>query len=182
MRRKHLYTGAAIFIGFIIFHLVAFVLILGTMPLLYFYKIIIDFGTGAIISIPICWLFFYRIHNYTWWRKLLIHIFIFCLYLPSWYYIQDFIHGIAGLKPNQYGKIGLYWDLYFASLYYAIIFGILHAYNFIIRRKVLKARAHELLVLAQSSEINALKAQMHPHFLFNTLNTIVASLPPPAAV
>ncbi|MEF2290592.1 sensor histidine kinase [Virgibacillus dokdonensis] len=36
------------------------------------------------------------------------------------------------------------------------------------------ARAEEALQLAKASEINALQAQIRPHFLFNTLNTITS--------
>jgi sensor histidine kinase YesM len=51
-------------------------------------------------------------------------------------------------------------------------------YGYWLELKHQKRKEQELLQAAYQSEINALKAQMHPHFLFNTLNSISASVEP----
>jgi LytS/YehU family sensor histidine kinase len=57
-------------------------------------------------------------------------------------------------------------------------FILFHAYNFWLSTQRQQKKERELRELAFQSEINALRAQIEPHFLFNTLNSISASVPP----
>lgn len=60
-------------------------------------------------------------------------------------------------------------DQFGASLFSLVFFGtIRHIYNYI----KLKASAQQLLIEKQRAELNYLKSQTNPHFLFNTLNNI----------
>ncbi len=76
------------------------------------------------------------------------------------------------------------WDLYIPALVYLAQFGALHAARTVaeVRRRAasevaLRARQAELERTAQHAQLAALRAQMDPHFLFNTLNTVAASVP-----
>lgn len=62
-------------------------------------------------------------------------------------------------------------------LFYIQVFSSLHIDLFFREREAQQLREQELKELAYRGEINALKAQIQPHFLFNTLNSISASLP-----
>lgn len=73
----------------------------------------------------------------------------------------DFIH-----YPNCSRGVA---DQFGAGIFAAIIFGIArHIYNF----TKLKQAAQQLRIEKQEAELNYLKSQTNPHFLFNTLNNI----------
>ena len=62
-------------------------------------------------------------------------------------------------------------ELFGASVFSAIFFGIIrHAYN----HRALKRAAQQLRIEKQEAELQYLKSQTNPHFLFNTLNNIYA--------
>lgn len=86
----------------------------------------------------------------------------FWLLLGSLLYIYtDFIH-----YPSCIQGVG---DQVGASVFAIIIFGISrHIYNHI----RLKRAAQQLKIEKQEAELNYLKSQTNPHFLFNTLNNI----------
>jgi two-component system, LytTR family, sensor kinase len=69
------------------------------------------------------------------------------------------------------------WDINYASLLYVLQFGIFHFYDYHLQLKVKQQKENELQQLRLQSEIQLLKAQIEPHFLFNTLNSISASVP-----
>lgn len=57
---------------------------------------------------------------------------------------------------------------------YIVQFALFHAYWIFQRLRIKEKQAIELQALAKESELAALKAQINPHFLFNTLNSMNA--------
>ncbi len=86
----------------------------------------------------------------------------FWLLLGTWLNIYtDFIH-YPSCKNGVADQLG-------ASIFAIFIFGISrHIYNFV----KLKQAAQQLKIEKQEAELNYLKSQTNPHFLFNTLNNI----------
>jgi two-component system LytT family sensor kinase len=66
------------------------------------------------------------------------------------------------LLANLHLSVGLYW----ATL------GVLYAYNFYHKYRERELRASQLEARLAQTKLQVLKMQLHPHFLFNTLNAI----------
>lgn len=60
----------------------------------------------------------------------------------------------------------------FRFMTYIVIVVVLHAMDFYRRYRAEEKKRAELELRLTQAELNALKMQLHPHFLFNTLNTI----------
>jgi hypothetical protein len=72
-----------------------------------------------------------------------------------------------------------YWPDYFRKLdiitfYYAIIAGITHAVDYYRMYRTGELRAAQLESELRQSQLEILKSQLQPHFLFNTLNAVNA--------
>jgi signal transduction histidine kinase len=93
------------------------------------------------------------------WLAVLVYKHIFHQVNPSYTYFQIF-------KDFVVGKLQLEF------ITYGCIAGASIAFDY--RRKLIERELHALQLQMQLSraELNALKMQLHPHFLFNTLNTI----------
>lgn len=77
------------------------------------------------------------------------------------YIYTDFVH-----YPSCTKGVG---DQFGAGIFALMIFGISrHIYNYVILRQ----SAQQLRIEKQEAELNYLKSQTNPHFLFNTLNNI----------
>jgi sensor histidine kinase YesM len=119
-------------------------------------------------------LFEYTLPNLSWKRfvvaffKLLCYCFIYSLGLFIWRYIGIAFHIYTPLgEPLSTEKrIGALIGYSIGSVF---TFGaVRHIYNHI----RLKQSAQQLRIASQQAELNYLKSQTNPHFLFNTLNNI----------
>lgn len=137
---------------------------------------IVSYGLRALLSLPIYWLIFVKMSKQPLLHRLLVHIVAMPAYLVAWLWMY---HRVCDFFDIGYlfGQ-GLVWDIYIPFLLYSVQFGFLHFYEYVSRSEKLRETEHELRQLALESEVSALKAQLQPHFLFNTLNSISASVPP----
>ncbi|MEO0733681.1 MAG: histidine kinase [Bacteroidota bacterium] len=139
--------------------------------------LVVDYPLKALFSLPIWYLIFHVLRDLSLDKKLLINLTLMPLWIKGWqvtyYFLCDNLLDAGHLRGS-----GEWWDIYIPGLFYCVQFGILHAWQYHKDfRRIERARA-ESESLALKSELSALKAQLNPHFLYNALNTISASVGP----
>lgn len=142
--------------------------------------VIFDFIIKALLTLPIWYVVFNKLQQKSILYKLLLHVLGLPLFVLAWGALHkassDWVGYTRFYKMDS--KTSVWFDYYLPMVFYLIQFGIFHAYHFWKQSQQQLQKEKELLQLAFHSEVNALKAQIQPHFLFNTLNSISASVPP----
>lgn len=140
-------------------------------------------GTVLSTLIKICVLFgiWYllvrELYHLRGWVKLILHIIVGLAYVFVWYhsylFVFDQLIGLEYLKGGGFiqDKIWIMISTYFE---YAIIFSVIHIIESVKKLRKRERQAAELRELSNQQQIASLKAQINPHFLFNTLNSINA--------
>ena len=83
---------------------------------------------------------------------------------------------IKALGPRPFNVV--FWGSSSVNvLYYVLLLGIAHAVLYYERYREGERTAERLAAGLTEARLQALKMQMHPHFLFNTLNAISALIP-----
>jgi two-component system, LytTR family, sensor kinase len=111
------------------------------------------------------------------WRRILLapfllfaHFILYSFGLYAWRYIGIQLHLYFPLRTHTNLYKGIEYHLPYGLLS-VLFFAILkHIYDFI----KLRQAAQQLRLEKQAAELNYLKSQTNPHFLFNTLNNIYA--------
>jgi two-component system, LytTR family, sensor kinase len=127
------------------------------------------------LTLPLWWLFFIYWKNKSLPFKILMHLITGPVWVFCWFHSYRIIQDLRGgfyLKGDA-----IWWDVYIPGLLYCLQFAVFHVYDFYLQNEKQKLKEKQLMQLAYNSEVNALKAQIQPHFLFNTLNSISASVP-----
>ncbi len=138
-------------------------------------QVIISYFIRIILFIPTYWILFKKFYNVSIWKKILLHLTIGPLYAWLNYLIFGWL--CYFFKVKSLGGNYSNWDIFVPLMIYVIQYSIIHAYDFFSRLKIQIRMEAELKALALQAELSALKAQIHPHFLFNTLNSINATIP-----
>ena len=137
----------------------------------------LDYPLKGVFTIPVWYLTFRTFRHWSLPAKVVLNVALLPVWVKGWqltyYFICDYYFGGGRLAGP-----GEWWDIYIPALFYTLQFGIFHSWHYYNDlRAAEKARA-EATRLALSSELNALKAQLNPHFLYNAFNTISASIGP----
>jgi two-component system, LytTR family, sensor kinase len=111
------------------------------------------------------------------WKRMVIgllllwvHVMLYAFGLYAWRNMGVELHVYTSLKnfDKPLEAVGFFFGYSMASIFF---FGIVrHIYRY----RKLKIAAQQLQIEKQAAELNYLKAQTNPHFLFNTLNNIYA--------
>lgn len=119
----------------------------------------------------------YRLVSATWYKAALVHLLAalgFSLVQVAVHTVADlgFIHGQFGLKNLADGFQALFARTYhFGLLVYLAVVGIYEVVEYYRNQEV---RASRLQAQLAEAQLRALKMQLHPHFLFNTLHAVSA--------
>ena len=125
-------------------------------------------------------------------RRLLVHLFFSVVFCVAWatcgqllrfvlvlvfepHVFQTAMQGGAGQFLRQFGVAWLSWiftTLPFGAAVYLCMVGIEHATRYFIEAREREVQVARLSEQLSSARFAALQAQLNPHFLFNTLNTI----------
>lgn len=134
-----------------------------------FVKLVLLFGSWYLIV--------RELHSLNSWAKAGLHFLGATVYSVVWYYgylyLFDMFFGIEFLQGGGFIEDRI-WVILSAFFEYVIVFSIIHVIVSIQKLKEREQQAAELRELSNRQQIANLKAQLNPHFLFNTLNIINA--------
>lgn len=122
----------------------------------------------------------HRIGRHNWYKKVLFHVAV-SVGLSSLLIVIHFV--IYMIIVGRVNRITPYWafDYLYPNLdrwllVYWFIFLTSHAFNYYRSYREGELKASQLRTQLAQAQLEALKMQVHPHFLFNTLHSISALL------
>ncbi len=131
----------------------------------------------ALYSVPVWGLTVREMDAVHWGWVFGAHLLIAPLY--SWSGLESYlavIQWMAGSGATAEVEANYQWVLYGTLVVYAVQFALYHLVRNVQRLRQKERQATKLLAVAREQQLAALKAQVNPHFLFNTLNSISATL------
>lgn len=137
----------------------------------------IRFLIKFLILLGCWWIIFRLMHDLGDIIKIVAHIFLSLGYAVIWFYSYSLAYVLyIGADISQTETfIGVpFWIALTALFEYLVVFSILHILYSNRKLRIREKQANELRALATQQQISTLKAQLNPHFLFNTLNSINA--------
>jgi sensor histidine kinase YesM len=129
-----------------------------------------------------------RLERRRWWWPASIHIILsivfgtvqILLYIVMLFAIYWVFFGKRFADPAPFYDVfrtALYPKLFYATLVYFLIAFVSYAINYYKHFRDQQQRAVNIEARLAQAQLAALKMQLHPHFLFNTLNAITALIP-----
>ncbi len=105
-------------------------------------------------------------------RLLLFHFIAASILCAIWVYISSVIYSPFISKENDILKNDLPFKIFLGYLMYIIYLVFFYAVNYYQSLKEKIKKEAEYKTLLREAELQALKSQINPHFLFNSLNSI----------
>ncbi|MCL1821484.1 MAG: histidine kinase [Prolixibacteraceae bacterium] len=134
---------------------------------------LVNFTLYAALGLSIWYVVQYNTpENYSIWSLLLIHLLVATILNFIWVYASSVVVKMLVPELADY-TVSSTWSNFFSGyLLYAmfVLFYMVIVYYQNFKEKV--TRESELKSLVKEAELHALKSQINPHFLFNSLNSI----------
>jgi two-component system LytT family sensor kinase len=113
----------------------------------------------------------------SWLKNSLAHLAASGLFATLQLAIYVLIASLVGLEPSRQPFLEalrniFISDFHFDLLTYWAIIGLSHALDYYRKYRERELRASQLETRLAQAQLDALRMQLHPHFLFNTLNSI----------
>lgn len=124
----------------------------------------------------------YRMDRQKYLKALAIHIPMAVMIVLTYLAFYSVIWNLLGGGILNLENFKSYFKLFFVNLFhwhffiYMTIVGIIHAMEYYKESKAHELEAIELEKELVLNQLNTLKIQLQPHFLFNTLNNVVSSI------
>ena len=121
----------------------------------------------------------FRIEGGKRFKRLSIHVLASVVFIL----LQVFLFTVVSIPFGWYSDLTTFWNRYFLLIlnftpsnvmFYWGIIVIEHALNYYQKLQERELRASQLEAQLAQAQLQVLKMQLHPHFLFNTLNAISA--------
>jgi LytS/YehU family sensor histidine kinase len=129
------------------------------------------------LSVPVWWGTVRAMDDRHWTWPLAAHVVIAPVYafvgLELYLGLMEVMIGPAVVREIA---ASYQWVLLSGGTVYAVQFAAYHLVRSVQRLRWREQQAAEYAALARERELEALKAQVHPHFLFNTLNSISSTV------
>lgn len=120
----------------------------------------------------------FRLTGENWLRRLPIHVIaaisFSILHTTMMAVSRKTIFHVAGMGEYDYGILPIRYLMEMANyvLWYAVGLTLIHLFDYYRASRERELRTAQLETQLAQAQLQALQAQIHPHFLFNALNTI----------
>jgi two-component system, LytTR family, sensor kinase len=112
----------------------------------------------------------------TLWRNVLPHLLAALVFCAAWAAIGALLRILLVPRSDDWFPSPVEWFLTTLPFGFAIYFGVVaseHAFRFLFESRQSATRAALLAAQLAEARLGALRMQLNPHFLFNSLNTIL---------
>lgn len=140
-------------------------------------EMVVSYSVRIGIIAGLWWLYFRKLSDRPVSKTIWLHLLTIVIYLVVGGIIPYKLLEAGGMDMET-GRSLVWMDIALPYIFYVIQFSGFYAYYFWQQSQQQLKKEKELMTLAYQSEVEALKAQIQPHFLFNTLNSISATVRP----
>ena len=116
---------------------------------------------------------FYEKRRYLWWLVLVLILWMTMAALRTW--SEVFFYGGTVMDQNMPGPKSQGRTFFLFSFLVLLLLIFSSMYQLFENRIEVESKNRELVAMHNEARLNFLKAQINPHFLFNTLNNIYAA-------